>query len=255
MSTAFLRVLPDFLVIGAMRCGTSTIHGYLAQHPSIVLAAYRKEVHYFDWNYGRGEAWYRIHFPAVLRARRAARGGGPILAGEVTPSYLFHPAVPGRVAGLLPGARFVVLLRDPVDRAYSHYQKSVRDGRESLPFDDALEREEERLAADPDFGGAAWTHFSYQARGRYAEQIRRWFALFPRERFLFLQSGEMFRDPAAVCDRVFRFLGLPSVDIVPEHRNAGVYEAMRPETRSRLAAAFRPHNEALYELLGTDFGW
>ncbi len=253
-ATAAVRPLPDFLVLGAQKAGTTALYAYLRRHPRITGPSW-KEVSFFDRHYARGEAWYRGNFPNALRARG--------LVGEASPSYLFHPLAPERVAGMLPEARLIALLRNPVDRAFSHYQHEVALGREPLSFEDALaaedERlrgEEERMAADPGYFSHAWWNHTYRARGRYAEQLERWLAVFPRERLLVLPSEDLLGDPAAAHARVLEFLGaepqrLDSYPRVFERR----YEPMQPGTRARLAAEFAEPNGRLYALLGRNLGW
>src|SRR6266480_7948081 len=136
-ATASLRPLPDFLILGAQKAGTTALYAYLRQHPEITGPSW-KEVSFFDRHYARGEAWYRGNFPNSLRARGK-------LVGEASPSYLFHPLAPERVAGLVPEAKLIALVRNPVDRAYSHYQHEVALGREPLSFEDAVAAEYERL--------------------------------------------------------------------------------------------------------------
>ena len=256
LATAHLRALPDYILVGGMKCGTTSLFQYLQQHPG-VSEVYVEEVHYFDLNYGRGLNWYRAHFPVRTKGDR-----GP-LCGDDSPYYLFHPLVPGRVRRDVPDARLVALLRDPVDRAYSHYHHERRRGRETLSFEEAVAREGERLEGEEarmraDAGHNSWEHqrHSYIARGRYAEQLERWFDLFPREQLLVLQSERMFRDPQAVFDRVLAFLGLPDMELEGFRVfNPGGYEDMAEGTRRRLREMFEPHNEALWELLGERFDW
>ena len=171
------RALPDFLLIGGQRCGSTSLYTTLCGHPQ-VLAGAHKEPHFFDNNHLRGEHFYRRLFPlrAHLRARRA-------ITGEATTHYLSHPAVPGRVAAMLPDVRLIAILRDPVERAYSHYQLAHRNGREPLSFEQALAAEPERLAgeearllSDPAYRGEAYGVQSYRTRGLYLEQLERWWA-------------------------------------------------------------------------------
>ena len=248
--------LPDFLIIGARRAGTTSLYDYITQHPS-VTAAKRKEVHFFDREYPRGIRWYKAQFPWWLHLRKTVR------TGEATPYYLFHPAVPDRVLETLPDARFLVLLRDPVKRAFSHYQGVVRRGWETLSFEDAIAAEPERLAgeveklADPAYTSFAHTNFSYIARGIYADQIEAWTARFSRERFLIVRSEDMYDDPAKIHAQALEFLGLEAVPLAAyPRRNVGHWsDEMRPETRRRLRDFYRPHNQRLYELIGRDMGW
>lgn len=179
--------LPSFLVIGAQRAGTTLLHRILEAHGEIYVPSRRKEVHYFDWYYDRGPAWYARFFPE----EEAASCYSAI--GEVTPDYIFEPAAPHRIQSTLPGCRFIVSLRNPVDRAYSWYLYSLRSFNEQRSFGEFLDQEIDVLE-----------------RGRYSHQIERYFALFPREFFLFLIYEELVKDPAAQLDALASFLGLKS---------------------------------------------
>jgi len=254
-ATSAIRPLPDFLILGAQKAGTTALYAYLRRHPHITGPSW-KEVSFFDRHWTRGEAWYRGNFPNVLRARGD-------LVGEASPSYLFHPLAPRRVAALVPDAKLIVLVRNPVDRAYSHYHHEVALGREPLSFEDALAAEdgrtageEARLAAEPGYFSHAWWNHTYKARGCYAEQLERWLDVFPLERLLVLPSEELLGEPGRTHARVLEFLGaephlLDSYPRVFERE----YEAMRPETRAELGAYFAGPNHSLYELLGRDLGW
>jgi hypothetical protein len=254
-ATAGVRPLPDFLIIGAQKAGTTALYAYLRRHPGITGPSW-KEVSYFDRHYDRGEAWYRGNFPNRARARGK-------LVGEASPSYIFHPLGPERVRALVLEALLVALVRNPVDRALSHYHHEVALGREPLSFEDALDAEderlrgeEERLVADPRYFSRAWWSHAYKARGRYAEQLERWLAVFPREQLLILPSEDLGAEPERAHARVLDFLGaapqrLDSYPRVYERE----YEAMNAETRARLAAEFEEPNRRLYELLGRDLGW
>jgi len=255
--TAPFRGLPAALIIGTQKGGTTSLFNYLVQHPKI-RASFGKEIHYFDLNYDRGVKWYRGRFPYRNRLRDGA------LAVDASPYYLMHPLVPERAARLLPDAKLISLLRNPIERAYSHYQHEVRGGRESLSFDEALDNEparlageEERLMTQP--GYYSWNHhrYSYTKRGLYLEQLRRWLQHFPREQLLVLQSEWLFRDPAAACATVYQFLDLPPQRL-QRYRTFldGKYERTIPtELRSRLAAYFAPHNRELFQFLGQEFDW
>jgi hypothetical protein len=254
-TTARARPLPDFLIIGAQKAGTTALYAYLREHPAITGPSW-KEVSYFDRHYTRGEAWYRGNFPNLARARGK-------LVGEASPSYLFHPLGPERVKALLPEARLVALVRNPVDRALSHHNHELALGREELSFEEALDAEEERLRgeeerliANPRYFSREWWSHAYKARGRYADQLDRWLAVFPREQLLVVPSEDLGAEAAQTYSRVVAFLGAPphaleSFPRVFERR----YEAMQPETRERLAAEFDEPNRRLYELLGRDLGW
>jgi hypothetical protein len=262
-ATSAFRPLPDFLVIGAQKAGTTALYAYLRWHPAVLGPSW-KEVSFFDRHYVRGEAWYRGHFPNRIRIDRARRRTGrePVV-GEASPSYLFHRAAPERVAALLPGVRLIAILRDPVERAFSHYNHEVALGREPLSFEAAIEREEartsgeiEHMLADPSYFSHAWWNHTYVARGLYAEQLRQWLALFPRERLHVLTSEQLAARPAETHAEVLRFLGLPSHELSSYPRiNTREYESMSPRTRAVLAERFAEPNRELAELLGRDLGW
>lgn len=258
--TADRRCLPDFIIIGTQKGGTTSLFHYLAQHPQL-RASWRKEVHYFDGglnprrdNYARETRWYRANFPLA----------GDMTAGEqafeASPLYLFHPLAPARMAALLPDVRLIALLRNPVERALSHYFHEVRKGRETLPVMEALQNEEARLAPvleAGDYKHTAFMHFSYKLRGHYAEQIRRYHQYFPPEKLLVLGSEAFFTEPQASLQRIFDFVGVGAGN-VPDlmARNVGSNRAhVPPPVYDYLQAYYQPLNRDLYDLLGTDFGW
>lgn len=262
--SAPLRARPNFLVLGAVKAGTTSLHRYLCEHPAVLCAA-MKEVHYFSLRYPLGERWYRSQFP--LRSRTAIvrlRSGARPAVGEATPAYLFDPRAPSRVHAFDPEMRLIAILRDPVDRAYAHYwwERATRD--ETRTFEDALAWEEEVLTPELErwFADPAYVSElplfgrSYVTRGRYAEQLERWLALFRREQLLVLTTEELKAEPAATMAQVARFLGIPewAAPAYP-HENVSTYPPMAPETRERLAAAFEPDNRRLEELLGRQLPW
>lgn len=256
--TAFRRTLPNFIIAGAQKAGTTSLFGYLEKHPQCVPPQ-TKEVHYFDKNYHRGELWYRSNFPPQSRLRSSGR-----VTFESSLYYMCERQVPARMQALLPELKLIFLLRNPVTRAYSHYQHSVLPRREPLSFEDALLAEQERLAgeearmlADPTYQSFSHQHYSYQLRGRYAEQLLNWRKYFSADQMLVLEAERMFRQPAEVFAEVLAFLGLdawapPSF----ENLNSGRYkQPMCPVTRARLEAYFAPYNRQLYDLLGWRTSW
>jgi len=144
--TSWMRMMPDFLIIGAQRCGTTSLFNYLSQHPDI-YPSFPKEVHYFSNYYKKGTAWYRSHFPLTWQKKyRELVQGRKFMTGEATPYYFSHPHAPRRIFNALPKVRLFLLLRNPVDRAFSHYQYEVKMGIESLSFEEAIDKEEDRLS-------------------------------------------------------------------------------------------------------------
>jgi Sulfotransferase domain len=261
-ATAAARPLPDFLILGAQKAGTTALYAYLREHPALTGPAW-KEVSFFDRHFWRGEAWYRGNFPnkVYLRAIRA-RAAVDAIVGEASPSYVFHPHAPERAAELVPDARLIVLVRNPVDRALSHYHHEVALGREPLPFEQALDDEETRMAGelermrDPRYFSYAWWNFTYQERGRYAEQLERWLELFPHEQLLVIPSEDLLQRPRETYAHVLDFLGAPRHELAAYPRMfEREYPMMDPATRDRLREHFAEPNRRLYELLGRDLGW
>lgn len=261
--TADQRRLPDYIIVGAQKAGTTSLWSYLNEHPQVVPAL-TKEMHFFDHQYQRGELWYRMHFPLRSDAPGQPPAAEATLTGESSAYYMFHPLAPHRVAQLLPRVKLVFLLRNPVDRAFSHYQLKLRRRQESLSFEDAIAAESERLNGEeqklidePTYQSLNHDRFSYLSRGRYLEQLQRWQALFPSTQILILESELFFRQTAEVYDQVLNFLGLrPWRPAQFGNRFPGKYrDRMADATRRRLIDYFAPLNQQLYAHLNRHFNW
>jgi hypothetical protein len=250
--------LPDFVIIGGQKCGTTSLYHLLSQHPHVEPAA-KKELHFFDLLFDEGVEWYERCFPRPkwIDERRT-------ITGEATPYYLFHPHAAKRMAKVIPQAQLIALLRNPVERAYSHYQMVARKGKEPRTFEEAVGAEEARLRSernklfeDEHYASLDHQHFSYLSRGIYVDQLLRWSEFFDKEQMLILKSEDFFDRPRNTLKTVFDFLDLP--DWEPEAwevRKKGNYEQdMNSATRRRLNEYFEPHNRRLYDYLGVDFGW
>ena len=177
--------LPNFLVIGAQRAGTTLLHRILEAHREVYVPYRRKEIHFFDWYFHRGIAWYENFFPDDVSAT------GYRAIGEVTPDYLFDEAVPQRIRNTLRHCRFLTVLRNPVDRAFSWYLFCLRSVAERRPVEQFFQEDKTVLV-----------------RGLYSEQLERYFNLFPREKFLVLLLEELLQDPVTNFEKIARFLGL-----------------------------------------------
>jgi hypothetical protein len=259
------RMLPGFLIVGAERCGTTSMFHLLRQHPAAFGTSLRKqEVHYFDVAYGMGLSWYQSHFPLTARARLAARGAGVApVAFEASPYYMFHPLAPERIHGDLPGVRLLVMLRDPVERAYSAHANHVGHGLETESFERALELEDsrlegeaERIIADPSYNSYSHRHHSYRIRGHYADQLERMERIFGRDQIHVVDSGDFFTTPGPVYDQVLDFLGLPDRGrpaFTPQ--NARPRAPMPDPVRAALEDHYRPHDERLATWLGYVPSW
>jgi hypothetical protein len=235
--------LPDFAVIGAAKAGTTFFYHLLTQHPLVEPAVF-KEPHYFDLVFDdEGVDWYRRCFP-----RPKLKEGRWTITGEASPGYLFHAHAPERMAGVIPQARLMALLRNPVDRTYSAYHWRIRNGQETRTFEEAVEAS----FADP--------HEKHLYKSIYVDHLQRWAEFFPREQMLIIKSEDFFENPKETVKLSLDFLGLPAwepeASQLGDKRNTGEYEeGMSPAIRERLEEYFEPHNKRLYEYLGRDFGW
>lgn len=253
---AHFRALPDFIIIGVQKGGTSTLFEYLKQHPDIKTSVF-KEVHYYDINYSKGKNWYKSYFPLSRKNKQ-------ILYGEATPYYFFHPLVPERVFKDNPNIKLILLLRDPVERAYSHYQMERRKGREKIKsFEEAISIEAERIkesnepiVAQKESYNYNHQVYGYLARGCYDEQLRRWLKYFKREQLLVLKSEDFFSSPKKNLEKIYQFLNIPA--IFPKNlqiKNQGGYTPLNSDIIKRLRLYYHKHNKQLCEFLGEQFQW
>lgn len=246
--TSRIRMMPDFIIIGVARGGTTSLYSYLAQHPSIAPAI-SKEISFFDLNFSPVIGRYRSYFPTRFAGQSAKRfRGSRLITGEASPTYMFFEAAPKRMFAALPEVKLIASLRSPVSRAYSHYNLAVRFGHESLSFEDAVEREIRGLCD--------WEFVRYLQWGIYADQLERWLDVFPREQLQIVTLEEFIKNRSKSFRRVLDFLDVPpwEPDRFEKFHSLPTVK-MNDTTRARLVEYFRPHNERLYELLGTDFGW
>lgn len=235
--------LPDFLIIGVIRGGTTSLFNYLIDHPQIKGSmknepgCFNKEPHYFDMRYEKGIDWYKSWFPI--------RKSGELLC-EATPHYLVREQVVVRVYHWLAEARFIVLLRNPTDRAWSHYCHRKRSHHLTI---ENLKCPEHNLIRF----------------GVYADHLKEWFKYFLRKRFLILKSEDFYYDPKKIVDKCTEFLGvyklrLKKYEIYDPLKKSGIdykteYPKIPDEIKEYLDCFYRPHNQELYKLLGRDMEW
>ena len=257
-------MLPGFLIVGAQRSGTTSMYRAISQHPAVLKAVLHKGVHYFDVQYERERSWYRAHFPLKAHARSVRRRTGVSpLTFESSPYYMFHPLAGERIARDLPGVRLLVLLRDPVARAYSAYAHELSRGYEDESFERALELEDarldgevERIVSDVRYLSHSHQHHAYRRRGQYIEQLERLEALVGRERIHVVDSGDFFAAPEKVYDEVLAFLQLPRTGYpVFERHNAESRPPIQESTRRWLDAHFAPYDARLEKWLGRAPSW
>lgn len=260
-----LHILPDFYIIGGQKCGTTSLFEYLSLHPSILRGA-AKDIRFFDKYYSKGANWYGLYFPLKIKKSYLEFFlKKKFLTGEATERYLEYPFAPQRIKNVTPHAKFLVLLRNPIDRAFSHYTMNVVRKMELLSFEKAIEIENERIEdsmkkmkTDNTYYDDIYFRHAYLDRGIYITKLKRWFDIFPKNQFLIIQSEKFWSNTSEAYNEVLEFLGL-------SHFKLGEYKPFRktiyrdrkiaPETRKQLIDFFRPHNEQLYEFLGRRFDW
>jgi len=261
--THCFHTLPNFLIIGAAKCGTSSLYDYLMHHPCIGKSL-TKQIHFFDRYYDNKLSWYKSCFPLTLEKFYIERILQKKFAtGEATPHYMTHPLAPKRAFEILPNAKIIVMLRNPIDRAYSHYQMEKANQNEELSFEESIEQENSRIAGEfekmvnnENNSGINYPHHAYIKSSEYLDQIKRWMEYYPKEQFFFIESEEFNNNPSKVYNQVLDFLELSPHEL-PEykklrHRN---YQIMNPNTRKKLFEYFKPFNEKLYKFLGINFHW
>lgn len=261
--TAPWRAVPDFLVVGAQRSGTTTLYRLLGQHPAVVFPRLTKGLHYFDVEAHRRPEWYRAGFPLRSRVERLSRDlGERVAVGEAAPYYGFHPEAPHRIAETLPEVRAVMILRDPVTRAWSQFHHERARGFEPLhDFTAALEAEPARLAgAEAVLAGRpgrhpAHQHQSYVARGRYDEQVRRLWGALGRDRVLVLYTEDLERDPTATLDILQDFLGIGRRPLVPGRWNRRPHGVVPAAAVRTIRDATAPSDAWLVDNLPTPPPW
>ena len=249
-----LRVLPDLIVIGVVRSGTTSLYHYLSQHPSIIKSAY-DELGYFDSNYQLGLNWYKSFFPSVFEKKKVIQKNGKFITYDVTPFYIYHEEAPKRIHKLLPNSKLIVILRNPIDRCYSNY--FLTDQKET--FEDIIIKEKKILNQINKYNAQEYyefVHSSMLGRSLYAEQLENWYKLFSKDQILIIKSEEFATKTNKIMNEIFDFLELEHFDIPDNSKKNKIhYETMKKETRDNLIDFFRPYNEKLYSLMGKNFDW
>lgn len=252
------RRIPDFLIIGSGKCGTSSLYQYICQHPQ-VLPAITKEIGYFDVNrrYRNGINWYLSHFPQMMEPDH-------FLTGEATPSYLYRYQVAERIYQVFPQIKLIVILRNPVERAISAYYHAVKDQGELRSLENAINDEIKILEEFENPLEIMATKYKFDHRsepryivwGLYYYFLKHWLKLFPKKQFLILHSYDLFDNPESSTNKVFSFLGLPNYFLEKYVKyTAGNYQAINLQLHQQLSSYFAVHNQKLESYLDIKFNW
>ena len=265
--TSRLRSLPDFIIIGVGRAGTTALYSYLIQHPSIVAASTDNnesvaDLHFFEYMISNNIQWYKSHFPILFSKSKNQKNS--FITGEYTSTYIYHPDVPKRIFNLLPKIKLIVILRNPIDKAYSTYQQQFRFGEYTTSFEDTVNAEFRRINLNKDFPELNSNNYDFEnfvaqniiRHSIYADYLETWLKIFDRKQILILNSEDLKNSTKETLHRVFHFLNVSNYDIANTSQvNVGKYPLINKITRKKLIEFFKPHNQRLNKLLDTEFDW
>lgn len=237
---------PDFIIIGATKCGTTSLFSYLSQHPK-VLSPHRKEINFFNHNFNLGIPWYLAQFPAIADSP-------DFITGEASPSYIYKEQVVNRIKQLFPDIKLIAMLRNPVERTISEYYHAANHGIEKRSLEEIIKIEQEQLKTFS--RSEAMETFGYLKNSIYIEKIAKWMNTFPAENILIIESESFFQDTASIMKEVFQFIGI-SYQKSDRHiaYNVGTYPSVSPDIRQRLKDFFIPYNQELEKYLARKFNW
>ncbi len=249
------RMLPKFIIIGAVRSGTTSLYYNICEHPNILPASY-DEIGFFDVNYDLGLNWYKSMFPLKSENNFSKKN----ITGEDTPFYFWREDAANRIKKILPHVKLIIILRNPIDRAFSNYHLGVRGGTENLSFDEAISIELEGLEKNEinkeNLIKLCDSSRSYIIKSLYYEQMKIWTRKFSKDNLFVTTTEEMSEKPEDVLRKIFEFLQVSPYKISnPQKRKAVKYSKMKYETRQKLVKFFKPHNKQFYELIGHEFKW
>ena len=259
--TSPLRVLPDFIVIGVGRGGTTSLYNYLNQHNCIQKSSY-DEIGFFDDNFHLGINWYRSMFPTKYEKQKIIKKFGKFLTYDVTPWYIRRPWTANRIKTLLPSAKIISVLRNPVDRTYSHYHLTCREKGTTKSFEEIIEEDIKKIDNyDGNLKNSQkyyedFVQNSHIARGFYLEQLENWFTVFNKENILIISSEDLANHTQKTMDYIFNFLNIED-QVIPnlEKVNVAKYPKMKEKTRKILENYFFEYNENLFKKIGKHFNW
>ena len=259
--TSSSRVLPDFIIIGAGRAGTTALYTYLIQHPSIITASTDNDapvadLHFFEYMISDKISWYKSHFPRKSK--------NSFVTGEFTSTYMYHKKVPERIFNLIPKIKLIVILRNPIDKAYSTYNQQSHFNEVTSSFEETIKAEFARIDLiknhieytnnNPNFDN--YVEYNIIRHGIYFNYLEKWFKIFPKKQIFVVDSNELENVPQQTLNKVFEFLNLSPHEIPNLAKvNIGKYSPMTESTRQSLIEFYKPHNAKLNNLLGTNFDW
>jgi|SaaInlStandDraft_2_1057019.scaffolds.fasta_scaffold35750_1 hypothetical protein len=263
--TADLRLKPDFLILGYPKCGTTSLYDYLVQHPN-VGSTYRKEINFFNLSFSKGMRWYKNHFPLIFKKFFFEKKfHSNFITGEATPLYISHPLALSRIKSMFPNIKLILLLRNPIDRSFSHFHHQRRGKLEPIEFfDEVITLDKERNSIlnkklqNNEINETNQGFFMppYIEMGKYVKDIEKLFSLFDKKQIMIILTDDLNKNRDDVLKKVHSFLEIPSFIISDfSHKNVGHYESIKLETRKSLIDFYKPYNQELEHLLGLKLNW
>ncbi len=241
---------PNFIIIGFMKCGTTSLYHYLVQHPQ-VLPASQKEIMFFsnDKLFRLGVDWYKSNFPPIP-------DDSGYITGEASTLYVMSELYAKRVWESIPDTKLIVLLRNPVARSVSHYYFNQKTLGRNKSLEQIVNAEIKDINQQQNIGDWIDGKQGLVFTGLYFYFLEKWLGIFPKQQFLILTMEGLVQTPQSVMDRVFDFLGLPEYQI-PDfpQKNSTDYPGVRDEIRTSLSSFYKSHNHKLEELLNANFDW
>jgi|SRR5690625_3322377 len=235
------RALPNFLIIGGQKCGSTALFNYLSQHPQIITST-PKEIFYFTHHFSKDENWYRRHFPLKKTLRKEGA-----ITGEGSTTYLTDPRVPAAAYKLLPNISLIAILREPAARAVSHYYHRVDRGRERRSIDTVFSAQ--TIQRWTDGNPLDVEDREYFARGDYAAGLERWLMFYPRDQLLVLAAAQLWQTQKTTLDHVFKFLGVGECHIkITKSFNQTRNNRKMPKLMKDLQKSFRRQNKNLQKI-------
>jgi len=260
--TSSSRVLPDFIIIGTVRSGSTSLYYNICEHPSVLPAAY-DEIGFYDSNYHLGVNWYRSMFPTKKEMQKIEKNTGHAITGEDTPFYIWNSEAAERIYKDITNSKIIAIFRNPIDRAFSNYNVGKRAGTspefvgitEKLSFEDAIDKEIEFMKENS-LQKSIERRGSYLSKGHYAEQLKIWLKIFPKKQIHILSTEDMQKNPESTISEIFQFLDISDYIIKnPQKQKYFKYPEMKKDTREKLIDYYKPLNEQFFKIIGKKFNW
>lgn len=254
--SAPFRTLPNFIIIGVKRCGTTTLYEQLSEHPCIEKSAH-DNLGFFNNNFELGLNWYRSHFVTNSKKRQIEKKYGKFTTYDVTSSYIQNKQTAENIFKTLPNVKLILILRNPSDRAYSEYNQNIIDENESRDFEELIKKEIEEIENTSDENLKFCSDkINLVKKGIYIKQVLPWLKIFPREQILIISTEELGEKTDETYNKIFRFLELPEYKIKNKQRyRRGTYEKMSDEARKILDNFYEQYNNELFQKIEKNFEW